>query len=270
MASRMNLLKEADMRLLAALWRELADAPACECDAALRRCLERLCGLIGADNIHWVAACRPPGSGTGGPMLGWQIKDTAYLHDGERLRTVAREVVHRLSEGETDPLALAVARNAGTTRSQLREELVDDETWRNCWFINEVRAADRVGDRLGGAFAFADCESHFFLERGRGDRAFDADARDLLHFFLLGSGTFQRELLLSRGLAEASSPFSQRERDVLKLLLTDATEKEIAQRLGIGYRTVHQHAGSIYVKLGVRGRQGLMARWLRYRAKAAG
>ena len=85
----------------------------------------------------------------------------------------------------------------------------------------------------------------------------------MLCFFLLGSRAFQRELLLSRGLVEASSPFSMRERDVLKLLLTDASEKEVARHLGIGYRTAHQHAASIYAKLGVRGRMGLMAHWLR-------
>lgn len=52
---------------------------------------------------------------------------------------------------------------------------------------------------------------------------------------------------------------------MLALLLTDANEKEIARRLGIGHRTVHQHAEAIYAKLGVRGRVGLMALWLRHR-----
>ncbi len=54
---------------------------------------------------------------------------------------------------------------------------------------------------------------------------------------------------------------------MLALLLSDATEKEIAWRLGIGHRTMHQHAEAIYAKLGVRGRIGLMALWLRFRRR---
>jgi hypothetical protein len=51
---------------------------------------------------------------------------------------------------------------------------------------------------------------------------------------------------------------------VLRLLLTDRSEKEIAERLGIGWRTTHDYTVSILRKFGVRGRVGLMASWLRY------
>ncbi|QIK38532.1 helix-turn-helix transcriptional regulator [Caldichromatium japonicum] len=85
-----------------------------------------------------------------------------------------------------------------------------------------------------------------------------------MRFFLLGAQSFLRETLLARGLIHAAAPFSPRERQVLALLLTDANEKEIARQLAIGHRTVHQHAEAIYAKLGVRGRVGLMALWLRH------
>jgi len=266
MASGMKRLGDADMHMLAALWRELADAPASQCDAALRHCLERLRGFVGACNATWVGTSRQPMPTTRDPLLGWRIRSVEHLHHQERRLAFARELASRLETGQADPYVAAVVQYAGQTRSHLRHEILSDETWRKSWIVREALDEERIDDRLDGVHTFsADCESHFVLDRGRDDRPFDARERDLLCFFLLGSRTFQRELLLSRGLVDASSPFSPRERDVLKLLLTDASEKDIARLLGIGYRTAHQHAASIYAKLDVRGRLGLMALWLRGR-----
>ena len=47
---------------------------------------------------------------------------------------------------------------------------------------------------------------------------------------------------------------SQRERDVLALLATGATNREIAAQLYLGPDTVKKHASSLYRKLGVRNR----------------
>lgn len=266
MASSMKMLKDADMRLLAALWRELADAPAAECDAALRHCLEQLRGLVGACNATWVGVRRQPAPDTDDPLLGWRIHGVEHLHHQEHRLVMARELTGRLDAGQTDPYLGAIVRHAGRTRGHLRHELMNDDDWRSSWIVREALEDERIDDRLEGGHAVsADCESHFALDRRHGEQPFDDYERDLLCFFLLGSRTFQRELLLSRGLANASSPFSLRERDVLKQLLTDASEREIALHLGIGYRTAHQHAASIYAKLGVRGRQGLMTLWLRGR-----
>lgn len=252
--------------MLTALWRELADAPAAECAAALRHCLERLRQRIGACNATWVGTSRQPKSklDQNDPLLGWRIRGVEHLHHQERRLAFARELASRLEAGQADPYVAAVVQYAGQTRSHLLHEILSADTWRNSWLVREGLDEERIDDRLDGVHAFsADCESHFVLDRRRGDRPFGARERDLLYFFMLGSRTFQRELLLSRGLVDTSSPFSPRERDVLKLLLTDASEKDIARHLGIGHRTVHQHAASIYAKLDVRGRLGLMARWLR-------
>jgi len=161
---------------------------------------------------------------------------------------------------------VAVARHAGRPRCHLRAELVSEREWRQSWTIHEAFREERIVDRLdGGVPVGADCEVHFVLDRRAGERPFAERERDLLRFFLLGAQGFLRETLLARGLIHAAIPFSPRERQVLALLLTDANEKEIARRLGIGHRTAHQHAEAIYAKLGVRGRVGLMALWLRHR-----
>jgi DNA-binding CsgD family transcriptional regulator len=50
------------------------------------------------------------------------------------------------------------------------------------------------------------------------------------------------------------SGLTKRERDVLELLATGATNNEIAETLGLSTKTVMHHSVSIYAKLNVRGR----------------
>ena len=52
----------------------------------------------------------------------------------------------------------------------------------------------------------------------------------------------------------AQTDVSAREREVLEMLITGATNREIATRLGLSPHTVKQHTSSIYRKLGVRNR----------------
>jgi len=60
----------------------------------------------------------------------------------------------------------------------------------------------------------------------------------------------------------ASSPLTPTEHRVLRLLLTGAPEKRIADQLGLAVSTTHQHVVAIFRKFGVRSRAGLMSLWL--------
>jgi DNA-binding NarL/FixJ family response regulator len=51
-----------------------------------------------------------------------------------------------------------------------------------------------------------------------------------------------------------SDELSEREREVLALLCTGATNREIAAAMHVGTETVKKHAGALYRKLGVRNR----------------
>lgn len=62
------------------------------------------------------------------------------------------------------------------------------------------------------------------------------------------------------------TPLSPQERRVLDLLLTDAAEREIAERMGLAESTLHSYVASIFRKFDVRGRKGLMSLWLQHRA----
>src|ERR1035437_292273 len=56
------------------------------------------------------------------------------------------------------------------------------------------------------------------------------------------------------------SKFSQRERQIIELLLQGKTNKEIALLLQISRRTVEFHASNIYAKLGVHTRSEVILR----------
>ena len=58
--------------------------------------------------------------------------------------------------------------------------------------------------------------------------------------------------------AKAVSPLTERESDVCKLLVAGYSNKEVARSLGISENTAHTHRSSIYAKLGVSNRKGLV------------
>lgn len=69
------------------------------------------------------------------------------------------------------------------------------------------------------------------------------------------------ELVVSHALLERLAPY---ERKVLQLLLTDASEKQIAEQLGLAVSTTHSYITGIFRKLNVRGRAGLMSLCMRH------
>lgn len=69
--------------------------------------------------------------------------------------------------------------------------------------------------------------------------------------------------LMERGLSYASTPLAHYEKRVLELLLTDASEKQIADRLGLTVSTTHSYVTGIFRKFKVRGRAGLMSLWIK-------
>jgi len=95
------------------------------------------------------------------------------------------------------------------------------------------------------------------FKRAAGDRPFTVEERELVHLFRSESDwIFRRESGPPRHLADGLTP---REQETLGLLLTEASEKEMAARLGISPHTVHDHVKKLYRKLGVGSRAALMA-----------
>ncbi|OLL31168.1 LuxR family transcriptional regulator [Burkholderia sp. SRS-W-2-2016] len=72
---------------------------------------------------------------------------------------------------------------------------------------------------------------------------------------------FHRRKAMPATLLAVLAPY---ERKVLDLLLTEATEKQIAEQLGLAVSTTHSYITGIFRKYGVRGRAGLMSLWLKH------
>ncbi|MNN53702.1 Bacterial regulatory protein, luxR family [compost metagenome] len=72
----------------------------------------------------------------------------------------------------------------------------------------------------------------------------------------------RKKSVVDRALALSPVPLAPHEQKVLQLLLTEASEKQIAQRLGLAVSTTHSYVTAIFRKFGVRGRAGLMSLWL--------
>ncbi len=88
-----------------------------------------------------------------------------------------------------------------------------------------------------------------------------AVARKVWSYLIAQQGTARQD---ERG----STALSRRERDVLVLAARGLSNKEIAQALGLSWRTVQSHLQSVFSKLGVASRteavvRGLQDGWLR-------
>jgi DNA-binding CsgD family transcriptional regulator len=261
-------LAEQDLLAVARLWDELSEFPASRTDAARDHCLHALAGLIGACGALWVGASRADECADDDRMRGWRPRAVRQLHMSDEREHRSKALLARMKVNVVDPQTEAILAQAGRTRAFLRRELVDDETWRGSYLYREILRPLGVEDRLLGARAVDDVsESYVGLDRGPSDPPFAARERDVLYLFLHGAPSFHREQLLAHGIGPALSP---REREVMALLLTDQTEREIAHALGLTWRSTHQYVVSIARKLGVKGRVGVMSWWLRHRGPASG
>lgn len=256
-------IRDHDVRAVINLGHELAEFRANEAYGALDHCLTELARLVGAANVGWIGAARQSSGRPDDPVHGWRPRAVEYLYENNPAQQQAvGEVISRIGTDATDPMTRRMVELAGRTRALLRHEMVDDETWNRSWLVNEVLRPHGIASRVIGAHTLDEAtESYIFLDRYDGERPFGPRERDLLHIFLLGGRAFHRHQVLAR--MEVQPRLTPRERQVLALLLSERSEREIAEAVGLTYRTTHQHVVSILRKFGVRGRVGLMAFWLR-------
>jgi DNA-binding CsgD family transcriptional regulator len=244
------------------VWDELSDFDAGQSEQAAARLMAFLCDVADAWNATWAGAIRMDESGTNDPLLGWRVAAVQALHPVPPYPDEGhfKEILKAWDRREIDPSFLLPMRDVGTFRTySLRRELPPE------WFASPFygRHYRSVGTHDAVFVAFPlnqDCESHFgFYSR----KTFTDEEVALLVNALRGIKWFHRHLMLSHGLVMASSPPTPSERVVLRLLLTESSEKQIARQVGIAASTAHQHILSIYRKFGVRSRAGLMSLWLK-------
>lgn len=243
------------------VWDELADFEASQPEHAAARLMASLCDIVEAWNATWAGAMRVDAGWADDPLQGWRVAAVQALqpvppHPDEGH---FKEILKIWDRREIDPSFLLPMRGVGTFRTySFRRELPAE--WFASPFYRSYYGSVGTHDAVFVAFPInQDCESHFgFYSR----KTFTEGEIALLAYALRGIKWFHRQLMLSRGLVMASAPMTPTERSVLRLLLTESTEKHIARDVGIAVSTVHQHVLSIYRKFGVKSRAGLMSLWL--------
>jgi DNA-binding CsgD family transcriptional regulator len=243
------------------VWDELADFGANQSSQAVARLMAFLCDRSEAWNATWAGAIRVDGSGDDDPLQGWRVGAVQALHGVAPHPDEGhfKETLRAWDRRDIDPSFLLPMRNVGAFRTySFRRELSED--WFGSAFYQSHYASVGTFDAVFVAFPLnQDCESHFgFYSR----RTFADEEITLFAYALRGLKWFHRHLMLSRGLMMASTPLTTAERKVLHLLLTEASEKQIAQQVEMTPATVHQHVVRIYRKFSVGSRAGLMSLWL--------
>ena len=260
----MSALDAAVQEDIHRLWDELTDFEAGQTEAALRHLQARLCALVGAWNSTWGGAVRldAAGGAEGDPLRGWRVAVTRLLHPFEAPQEPQGpfpELQERWNSRDMDPSFLLPMRGVGTFRTYGHRRDMPA-----AWFDGPVYQAfsGRYGtvDSVWVGFPInGDAESHFgFYAR----HEFTQEQIALLAHALRGIKWFHRQVMLTSGPLVARAPLTPTERKVLALLLTRASEKQIAERLGLAVSTTHQHVVALFRKFGVRSRAGLMSLWL--------
>jgi DNA-binding CsgD family transcriptional regulator len=243
------------------LWDELADFDVGQSDQAAVHLMTRLCELVGARNATWGGAIRIGEGREADPLQGWRVGAMKLLRPIEPHPDEGpfREILKQWDRREIDPSFLLPMRQVGHFRTYaFRRDLPPD------WFDSPFFQAHygSVGTQDAAYVGFPlnrDAESHFGFYA---DRTFNDAEIALLAHAARGLKWFHRQLMLSHGVMIATSPLTPTERKVLHLLLTEASEKGIANQLGLATSTTHQHVIAIFRKFGVRSRAGLMSLWL--------
>ena len=243
------------------LWDSLADFPVSKTDLALSHLMEGIAGMIGAGNAYWLGYIRLNAE-PGDPLKGLRPCANRYLHPGPIHDESYRAQMRKWNRKQTNEGYVRAARDVGQFRSfRLRAELrpgyFEEE------FYQTFHASRGIHDQCVVFFpVHEDYESMFNFQRVGVEKNFSVEEEAIATYALRGLRWFHRQVALSYGLLIAETPLSTTQRLIVRLLLTERSEKQIAEEIGKTLGATHKHITEIFRKFGVNGRAGLMAVWL--------
>jgi DNA-binding CsgD family transcriptional regulator len=259
-------LTDVDRERVFRLWDELAAFPSAEIDRAWRHLAETIAGWVGADTAFWVGTVRflHGEQAVQDVMHGWRVKVVTFLHPPTEEEQLAAQ--RALGNRQQDPglTTIAAVRGSGVFRvHRLHDGFVDLDELRKTDYYRAHYVAFGINDQLWVACPISpETEAYFVFNRRATSVLFSEADAELAGFALRGLSWFHRLLFYSHGLLVAQEPLTPAQRDVLQLLLSSKTEKEIANELGQSFHTTHTHVKDIFRKYNVKSRAGLMAVWL--------
>lgn len=259
---------------LQSLWSDVNRQPVCEATPVMRDVLERLCKDLGATDATWLVFKK-----LDTPMIkmpvehqqllkkllnGWFPMAAMYLNPEKTLKRVVERWFTYAKKNGLDPVSEVILQNVGHPRVVIRHDVATDAAWENHWFANKFLSYYGIGERMVGMFPVEnDCECYVTIDRAIGESPFTVQDKNYFQLAMMGLNGLHRNLCLERGMIASSSPLSKREKQTFSLLLTELSEAEIAEQLGLSAHTIHDYARTLYKKFAVKGRVGLMALALR-------
>ncbi|MDP0490339.1 MAG: helix-turn-helix transcriptional regulator [Verrucomicrobiota bacterium JB023] len=259
------------------LWSTASDFSPVESTEVLREFTSGVCDLLQACNCSWLCAVRGQAPADAHSMTlfdGWWFHDLINFDPKQSSQENTAIFLALTRQYGHAPTSLNAVKQAGKTRVHLRRDVHSDEEWTDFWLYREFLAPlCEVGDRMLAVFSLApDRDSYLIIDRPVGAPYFDEADRRLAYLATAGARPLHHRLFFERGLLPpATKQLSPRERQIFSYLLTDLSEKEIAEKVSLSVHTVHQYTSSIYRTFRVRGRIGLLASYLQgNRSGAAG
>lgn len=248
------------------LWDELADLPIAETRAAIELLFGRISEWIGADDAFWIGVVRVRDArhADQDALGGWRLRAAErWITRPEYDREFIRKV---LAHMERDPglSTRKVISEAGRFRSyRLHDGFIDFEAFRQTPQYQMYFEKGGITDRIWCVFPVnRDAESLFCFDRIRRDDRYTEEHARLVEHALRGIKWFHRQLLLNHGLLVGKTPLSPAHRRLLPRLLSNKSEKEIADSLGLSRATTHKYVTDIYRSFDVTSRAGLMSLWM--------
>jgi len=243
------------------LWDSLADFPDAETDLALSHLMEGIARIIDAENAYWLGYLRLPAE-TVDPLKGLRPGASRYLYPAPIHDESARAQTGKWNRKQVNEGYVRAARDVGEFRSfRLREEMRPDYFEEE--FYQTFHASRGIHDQCVIFFPVNEnYESMFNFLRVGVAKNFTAEEEATAAYALRGIKWFHQKLALSYGLLIAEQPLTDIQREVTKLLLTERSEKQIAEELGKTTSMTHKHITEIFRRFGVNSRAGLMAVWL--------
>jgi DNA-binding CsgD family transcriptional regulator len=249
------------------LWDALAEFPASRVDEALNDLMRRTAAQFDAQNVVWVGAARLRQGvlARRDALHGWRGLAVRHYNTSPEIQD-RTQFASKTQESNPDLTTRALAAGTGRLRvHRLHDGFVDIEAMKKTESYRVIYKETGIVDRMFvGIPVNADAESFLLVDRYQGPH-FTAAEAEVLEFAMKGLKWFHRELLLGNGLLMAQEPLTATERRVVHLLLTERSEREIADALRQSPKTTHKHVTSILHKYGVKSRPALMALWLNRR-----
>lgn len=250
------------------LWDELHAIPSTESERALLRLLEATAGWIGADKAYWAgAACFPETADRPDGLRGWRTCAYRSLHPYTKAELkLLQEIRRQRAAGAVDAgdTTRALVAGAGTHRTRrLHDSLVDFDTFSQTQHYRMHFETFGIVDRLWSVYPVSqDAEAYFFFDLIHTERRFADEDIEVVSTALRGLRWLHLRLFLSHGILIAKKPLTRGQRQVIQLLLTGKSEREIAEKTTQSYAMTHKHIETIYRAFGVNSRAALMALWL--------